>query len=174
MPKNPIPPSVAYQLRQTLNVDFTRYSRMRPRKLSLDGADVQFLLTIPPKNSKVVMQADFLAANVTLDNKAQTPGTFSKTSSVFDNGTKVTYQFKSWSEAETFLQRLPRKLPFNKVTFVSLAFVDGLGLCVEASAGVRNFFDHLDGGNFEYICSHQSVSGMKHFKNEMFTYGYTF
>jgi hypothetical protein len=42
---------------------------MRPRKLSLDGADVRFLLSIPPKNSKVVMQADFLVANVTLDTK---------------------------------------------------------------------------------------------------------
>ena len=174
MTRNIIPQSVSRQLRNKLSVDFTRYSRMRPRKLSLDGADVRFLLSIPPKNSKVVMQADFLVANVNLDTKAKSHGYFSKKSSAFENGTKVTYQFKSWSEVEAFIDRLPQKMPLNNVTFLSISVGQGIGLSVEVNAAVKNFFDHLDDGKFEYICSHQSVSGMKHFKNEMFSYGYTF
>lgn len=174
MPKNIIPQSVSRQLRNKLSVDFTRYSRMRPRKLSLDGADVRFLLSLPPKNSKIVMQADFLVANVTLDTKAKGSGYFSKKSSAFENGTKVTYQFKSWSEVETFIDRLPHQLPLNKVTILKARIFYGCCVSFEGTDAVEIFFNHLDGKDVEYSCSHQSVSGMKHLRDEMFAYGYNF
>ena len=147
---------------------------MRPRKLSLDGADVRFLLSIPPKNSKVVMQADFLVANVTLDTKAKSHGYFSKKSSAFENGTKVTYQFKTWHEVETFMRRLPQKMPLNNVTILKPRIFYGCCMSFEGTDAVEIFFDHLDGKDVEYSCSYQSVSGMKHLRDEMFNYGYTF
>ena len=154
-----IPECVNRQLKRKLNVNFSRYGRMVPRKLSLEGADCRFILKVPGKNSNVVMTADFLVANemVKRDNS-----NFRKKPVAFDNGSRITYQFTNWTQVEQFLDRLPERMPSNQVT---IPIANGVPLTI------HDFLNHIDYGGWYYQCSYQPVSGMKKLKDELRDFG---
>ena len=172
MSKYNIPYSFSVQLRTQLSVDFSRYSKMRPRKLLVDGVELRFYIDIPPKSSGFVMQAHFLTPTFYEKTEAAQNGDFHQQVLVFDQGRRITFQFKSWNDAAKFLYRLPNQMPANKVTILSLNLKGNYGFCADSVRALSYFMDHLSAGKYNYLSSHQMIKAMKHLRDEMVTVGF--
>ena len=73
------------------------------------------MIKFPTTNSNFVMTADILVANESIDYQS---GCHSMNKLVLHSGTIANYRFADWTDAEEFLDRLPRRMPSNKVTFL--------------------------------------------------------
>ncbi len=155
-----IPYVISQQLAIKFKTDFIRHGVMRPRKFCCSGTQASVLIKFPTKKSNFVMTAEILVANAIIPNAW---GTSNKTSLSFDSGTRIIYQFTDWSDAEEFIDRLPRRMPSNKVTVL------------ESNSGnpvsIYDFLDHIDYGCFDYHCTYEPVRGLKKLKDELRDFG---
>ncbi len=99
-------------------------------------------------------------ANEAIESKLST---FNKMPLVFDSGTRIVYQFKDWSDASRFLDRIPRRMPSNKVTV--LLSTDG------NPVSIHDFLDHIDYGCCAFHCTYEPVRGLKKLKDELRDFG---
>lgn len=154
------PSCIGLQLKRTFKTDFTRHSEMLPRKFSCNGTQGSILIKFPKAKSNFVMTAEILVANEAIDTKWSS---FNKMPLVFDSGTRIVYQFTDWSDVGEFLDRLPRRMPSNKVTVM----VSALG----KPMSIHDFLDHIDYGCNVLECTYQPVRGLKKLKDELRDFG---
>lgn len=133
---------------------------MIPRKFSCNGTQGSIAIKFPKAKSNFVMTAEVLVANAIIPNQWRTSN---KTPMTFDSGTRIIYRFTDWSDAEEFLDRLPRSMPSNKVTVL----VSTHGNPVS----IYDFLDHIDYGCFDYHCTYEPVRGLKKLKDELRDFG---
>ncbi len=106
------------------------------------------------------MTAEILAANVTIPTEWRTTV---KTPMVFDSGSRIMYRFTDWDDAQDFIERLPRRMPSNKVTVL----VSANGNPVS----IYDFLDHIDYGCIDFHCTFEPVRGLKKLKDELRDFG---
>ena len=155
-----IPYVISQQLAIKFKTDFIRHGVMRPRKFYCNGTQASVLIKFPKAKSNFVMTAEILVANEAIDTKCSS---FNKMPLVFDSGTRIVYQFTDWSVAGEFLERLPRRMPSNKVTVM----VSALG----KPMSIHDFLDHIDYGCTVLECTYQPVRGLKKLKDELRDFG---
>ena len=154
------PSYIGLQLKRTFNTDFTMDRPMLPRKFYCNGTQGSILIKFPKAKSNFVMTAEILVANEAIDTKWSS---FNKMPLVFDSGTRIIYQFTDWSDAGEFLDRLPNRMPSNKVTVVVSAFGKPMS--------IHDFLDHIDYGCTVLQCTFQPVRGLKKLKDELRDFG---
>lgn len=155
-----IPYYMKPQLKRMFMKDFTMDRPMIPRKFYCNGTQCSIVIKFPKPKSNFVMTAEILVANEAIDTKWSS---FNKMPLVFDSGTRIVYQFTDWSHAEEFIDRLPRRMPSNKVTVM----VSALG----KPMSIHDFLDHIDYGCNHLECTYQPVSGLKKLKDELRDFG---
>jgi hypothetical protein len=155
-----IPHDIGQQLSSKFNTDFTVHERMLPRKFSCNGTQGSILIKFPIKKSNFVMTAEILVANAIIPNEWRTSV---KTPMAFQSGTRIIYQFSDWSNAGEFIDRLPRRMPSNKVTVLVSAHGNPMS--------IYDFHDHIDHGCFDYHCTHEPLRGLKKLKDELRDFG---
>jgi hypothetical protein len=155
-----IPYVISQQLASKFRTDGNGAHPMLPRKFSCNGTQCSILIKIPTKKSNFVMTAEILVANAIIPSQWRTSN---KTPMTFDSGTRIIYQFKDWSDAEEFIDRLPRRMPSNKVTVL----VSNSGNPVS----IYDFLDHIDYGCIDFHCTFEPVRGLKKLKDELRDFG---
>ena len=155
-----IPTYIEPQLKRTFRKDFTMDCPMIPRKFYCNGTQCSIVIKFPTTKSNFVMTAEILVANEAIDTKWSS---FNKMPLVFDSGTRIIYQFTGWSDVGEFLDRLPSRMPSNKVTVV----VSALG----KPMSIHDFLDHIDYGCNVLQCTFQPVQGLKKLKDELRDFG---
>lgn len=155
-----IPSDISQQLAVKFKADFIRHSVMLPRKFYCNGTQGSVLVKFPAKKSNFVMTAEILVANAIIPNQWRTSN---KTPMTFDSGTRIIYRFTDWSVAGEFIDRLPGRMPSNKVTVL----MSNSGKPVS----IYDFLDHIDYGCFDYHCTYEPVHGLKKLKDELRDFG---
>lgn len=82
---------------------------------------------------------------------------------VLHSGTIANYRFADWTDAEEFLDRLPRRMPSNKVTLLELSNGQPMS--------ILDFLIHIDYGCNPVKCTYQPVQGLKKLKDELRKFG---
>ena len=160
MSSNYIPSVINQQLSSKFRADFAEHDRMLPRKFYCNGTQCSIVIKFPKTKSNFVMTAEILVANEAIDTKWSS---FNKMPLVFDSGTRIVYQFSNWSDAGEFIDRLPRRMPSNKVTVM----VSALG----KPMSIHDFLDHIDYGGNLLECTFEPVRGLKKLKDELRDFG---
>jgi hypothetical protein len=156
-----IPYVISQQLASKFRTDGNGAHPMLPRKFSCNGTQCSILIKFPTNKSNYVMTAEILVANAIIPNAW---GASNKSSLSFDSGTHIIYQFTDWNDAEEFIDRLPRRMPSNKVTVL----MSNSGNPVS----IYDFLEHIDHGGFAYHCTYEPVRGLKKLKDELRDFGF--
>jgi hypothetical protein len=106
------------------------------------------------------MTAEILVANAIIPSQWRTSN---KTPMTFDSGSRIIYQFTNWIDVGEFLNRLPRRMPSNKLTVLVSAHGNPMS--------IYDFLDHIDHGGFAYHCTYEPVRGLKKLKDELRDFG---
>ncbi len=110
---NDIPVSFQQQIGSMFGVSGDGIAKMRKRQVKIGNDVVKFWLERPSAKSKYVLKAHLLVAGVEVQ---KGHSQFEKLPISTSNGSRVTYSFTSWADAEVFLKRLPSRMPSNAVT----------------------------------------------------------
>ena len=108
-----IPVFIQRQLESIFRVSGDGIPVMKKRTISLHGHDVKVWVELPPPNSKHVMLAHVLITNARVEVGSSH---FTKQPISTSNGSRVTYSFNTWDEFDSFLSRLPQRMPSNMIT----------------------------------------------------------
>jgi hypothetical protein len=160
MSRKHIPSFLNLQLMRIFRKDFTMERPMLPRKFYANGTQASIVIKFPAKQPNCVMTAEILVANEAIANMWSC---FKKRQLVVDGGTHIIYQFTCWSAAGMFLDRLPGRMPSNKVTVL----VSNHGNPVS----IYDFLVNIDHEFFDYQCTYQPVRGLKKLKDELRDFG---
>jgi len=155
-----IPYVISQQLAVKFKADFIRHAVMRSRKFYCNGTQGSILIKFPTKKSNFVMTAEILVANAIIPSQWRTSN---KTPMTFDSGSRIIYQFTNWIDVGEFLNRLPRRMPSNKLTVLVSAHGNPMS--------IYDFLDHIDHGGFAYHCTYEPVRGLKKLKDELRDFG---
>jgi len=157
---NDIPVSFQQQVGSMFRVSAHGIAKMRKRQLKIGNDAVKFWLELPPAKSKYVLKAHLLVAGVEIQKGFSQ---FEKLPINTSNGSRVTYSFTSWDEVDTFLKRLPSRMPCNAVT--ELRGKDN------AELNVAWLFYKIDLNWSEFTVLHNPFSRMRQLQRELRSVG---
>lgn len=157
---NNIPVFIQGQLESIFRVSGEGICLMKQRPLRLAGHDVKVWLELPPPKANHVIQAHILVTNARVENEHSQ---FVKQPISTSNGSRVTYTFYSWESFGLFLNRLPQRLPSNKITELYDEYNKLFSLF--------QFFFLLDRGFGHCTLLHRPISSMKKLQRELRSVG---
>ena len=155
-----MPVFIQRQLESIFRVSVDGIFLMKQRPLRLAGHDVKLWLEVSPPKSNHVMLVHILVTNARVENDYSQ---FIKQPISTSNGSRVTYTFYSWESFGLFLNRLPQRLPSNKIT----------ELYDESNKlfSLFQFFFLIDRGCGQCTLLHRPISSMQKLQRELRSVG---